>query len=122
MRVIEELITRAESHQLYSKVLFTVLKNVFYGKEEIPTGLTNSHLLELFEKTVLPTKTPWILAEMLKIYKTKIHGEQVWQDYYLELRQQALENNTPENLWIYGAAMPEEAQSEVEELDTAIFS
>ena len=71
-KLIEELILRAESHRLYSKVLFTVLKNVFYGKEEIPTGLTTSHLLELFEKTVLPTETPWILAEMLKIYKTKI--------------------------------------------------
>jgi hypothetical protein len=37
--LVTELIGRAEQHRLYSKVLFNLLKNLIYGKEEIPTGL-----------------------------------------------------------------------------------
>jgi hypothetical protein len=68
------------------------------------------------------TRSPWILAEVLKICKGTLRSEPSFQEYYLALRQKALEDPTPENLWIYGAAMPEEAAAATEELDAVIFN
>lgn len=122
LKVLQAIITRAEGRLAYSKVLAGAVKMVLQGVGEEGKGLSGGEAERVFEglvEFVEGKKMEGALVEVIRQFKVPLFGTPIFTSHLSRWRAAA--SLSPQQLAIYGSALPE-VLSASDEADQALLS